>query len=553
MSSPPRRDGRPETDADGRTAVAARASSLGNDGLPARDANTGQGLGTGNLLSFRATPPEPWLSFDPPHPWAPPLHHHAQHELVLAPPPDHPFPWDAPVFANPFDDPCLALNVPWRPPGDVPFGGYVGETAATTRGGGGREPDVLFPGGGARPVPTVAMSESYRNADGGAPCLPLARQVGLRAAGGVAGGQARNFVVSPLSFHAAFALVAAGARGETRRELLAFLGSGSLDELHRAPASALLGTLRDDVAPQTASFACGVWVDRTRALTPEFVDTAASHYAAVAESVDFVSEPELARRWVNAFVGDATRGRITDVLPPGSVDSSTVLVLANALYFKGTWARPFDPPSRTFAAPFHLAGGDVVRAPFMTASLFKEQLVAVFPGFKALKLPYKSDGAGHSAAFYMLLLLPDGEALEIGDLYDKAVSTPGFIRKHTPADEVPVGRFMVPKFKFTFEFEASEDMKELGVTRAFGGGDFSGMMTGGNGLFISGVYHKATIEVDELGTVAAAATAVVIQQCLRVGPPPVDFVADRPFLFAIVEERSGVVMFLGHVVNPLAE
>ena len=82
----------------------------------------------------------------------------------------------------------------------------------------------------------------------------------------------------------------------------------------------------------------------------------------------------------------------------------------------------------------------------------------------------------------MLLLLPDGEAVKIGDLYDKAVLTPGFIRKHTPADEVPVGRFMVPKFKFTFEFEASADMRELGVTGAFEGGDFSGMVAGGTGF-----------------------------------------------------------------------
>ncbi|CAL4976931.1 unnamed protein product [Urochloa decumbens] len=541
MSSPPCRDGRPETDVDGWTRVATRASSLGND----------DGADNLNLMRFGATPPEPWFAFAPPHPWAPALHRHAQHAPLLAPPPDRPVPWGAPVFANPFDDPCLALNVPWRPPGEVPFGGYVvGGTAATKPGGGGGEPDVLFLGGGVRPVPTVAVSEPDRDAESGVPCLPLARQVGLRAAGG---GKACNFLFSPLSFHAAFALVAAGARGETRRELLDFLGSASLDELHCARATALVATLRDDVAARTASFACGVWVDRRRALTPEFVDVAASRYAAVAEPVDFFSDHELARRQVNAFVSDATKGRIRDVLPPRSVDSSTVLVLANALYFKGKWARPFDPPSRTFPAPFHLPGGGTVAAPFMTTSLFREQLVAVFPGFRALKLPYKSDGARQAAAFYMLLLLPDGEALEIGDLYDKAVSTPGFIRKHTPAEEVPVGRFMVPKFKFTFEFEATEDMKKLGVTRAFGGGDFSGMVAGGNGLSISGVYHKATIEVDELGTVAAAATAVVISQCLRVGPPPVDFVADRPFLFAIVEERSGVVMFLGHVVNPLAE
>jgi serpin B len=315
----------------------------------------------------------------------------------------------------------------------------------------------------------------------------------------------------------------------------------------RVTQHALVARLRD--LPQT-SFACGVWVDRGWALTPEFRDAAASRYAAVAESVDFVSEPEAARRRVNAFVSEATKGLIGDVLPPGSVNSFTVLVLANAIYFKGTWARPFDR-FRTFAAPFHLPDGATVRAPFMTTSLFKEQLVAVFPGFKALKLPYKNDGGARQAMFYMLLLLPDGEALKISDLYDKAVSTPGFIRRHTPVDEVPVGRFMVPKFKFTFEFEASDDMQKLGVNRAFGGGDFSGMVSGGNGLCISGVYHKATVEVDEVGTVAAAATAVCMQQCARMSPPPVDFVADRPFLFTIVEEVSGVVLFLGHVVNPL--
>ncbi|XP_002455425.1 putative serpin-Z12 [Sorghum bicolor] len=503
-------------------------------GAASRD-NGGQGAGD---LSFGSTA-GPWIAFDPPHPWAPP--EHARAPVFAQQAPVDPFPWSTPTsFANPFHGPST-LNVPWGPPGEVPFAGFPAAGPAAPEPEWRHRRQDVFAGIGRRSVPAVVTDPDLDGADGGASCLPLARQAGVRAAA------RNNFIVSPLSFHAALALVAAGARGETQRELLGFLGSAeSLSELHGAAATALVARLND--LPQT-SFACGVWVDRRRALTPEFRDAAASRYAAVADSVDFASEPEAARRRVNAFVGEATRGLIGDVLPPGSVNSSTVLVLANAIYFKGTWARRFDR-SRTFAAPFHLPGGATVRAPFMTTSpLSEDQQVAVFPGFKALKLPYKNDGG--AAWFYMLLLLPDGEALTLSDLYDKAVSTPGFIRRHTPVDGVPVRRFMVPKFKFTFEFEASGDIQKLGVMRAFEGGDFSGMVSGGNGLFISGVYHKATVEVDEAGTVAAAATAVCMQQCARMGPPPVDFVADRPFLFAIVEERSGAVLFLGHVVNPL--
>ncbi|KAL6850484.1 hypothetical protein ACP4OV_021111 [Aristida adscensionis] len=501
-----RRDDRPETERDGTNL----------DGLAARDASRpGHGLEPGGVLSFGSMPGRrPWLAFAPPHPWA--------LELPRAPP-----------FApRPVGDPS-PWSVPGEPAGEVPFffgfGGGGGAAAAT-------HGDI-----GAHDVPPECA------ADGWASCL--ARVVSVREAG-------RNFLVSPLSFHAALALVAAGACGDTQRELLGFLGSPSLDELRRAAATQLVGRLRG--LPQT-SFACGVWVDRSRVLMPEFMETAASRYAAVAEPADFAGAAEQARQRVNAFVSEATKGLIGDILPRGSVDPSTVVVLANALYFKGSWALPFDP-SRTFTAPFHLPNGDTVHAPFMTTSLFEQQQVAVFPGFKALKMPYKIDGGGagggmmsQAAAFYMLVLLPDGKTLKVSDLYDKAVSTPGFIRTHTPVAQVPVGRFMVPKFKFTFEFEATEDMKRLGVSRAFGGGDFSGMVTGGDGLFISGVYHKATIEVDELGTVAAAATAVCICQCAPAPKPPVDFVADRPFLFAITEERTGAVLVLGHVVNPLAE
>ena len=320
----------------------------------------------------------------------------------------------------------------------------------------------------AEAPPAPGVDSASRNAS----CLALARETGIRSEGGTG----RNFVISPLSIHAALAMVTAGARGDTRRELLGFLGSASLDELHRAPAIKLVGRLN---GLKQTSFACGVWVDQRLALRPEFTVTAASRYGAM---------------------------------------------------------------------PFHIPGGTTGRVPSMTTS--RSQRIAVYPGFRALKLPYKND-VQQQAEFYMLILLPDSET-EIADLYDKAVSTPEFIKTHSPTGKVPVGRFMVPKFKFTSKFELSSDMRKLGVTRAFEGGDFSGMMTGGEGLSINGVYHKATIEVDEQGTVAAAATAIVMEGSALPSEPPhfVDFVADRPFLFAVVEERTSTVLFLGHVVNP---
>ncbi|KAF7068665.1 hypothetical protein CFC21_074399 [Triticum aestivum] len=266
----------------------------------------------------------------------------------------------------------------------------------------------------------------------------------------------------------------------------------------------------------------------------------------MAESLDFVPGAEQARQRVNAFVADAMNKLIRDVLPPSSVDSSTAVVLANALYFKGAWTQPFDVSTM----PFHIPGGTTGRVPSMTTS--RSQRIAVYPGFRALKLPYKND-VQQQAEFYMLILLPDRDTVSLADLYDKAVSTPEFIKTHTPAGKVPVGRFMVPKFKFTYEFEASSDMRKLGVNRAFHGGDFSGMVSSRDGgLTITGVYHKATIEVDEVGTAAAAATVVVIGR--TTAPRPrylVDFVADRPFLFGVVEEMTDAVLFLGHVVDPL--
>ncbi|CAO2180333.1 unnamed protein product [Urochloa humidicola] len=256
-------------------------------------------------------------------------------------------------------------------------------------------------------------------------------------------------------------------------------------------------------------------------------------------------------RWrVNAFVSDATKWLIRDVLTPGSVDSSTVLVLANALYFKGTCARPFDPPSRTFAAPFHHAGGDVVRAPFMTASLLKEQLVAVFPQLQGAQAGIEERSRAR-CVLHALLLLPNGEALKIGHLYGRLDA--GVHREPHAGGRGRCGLWGGSWCQSSSSLSSSRRRR---VRRSWGSKGFWRwrlLRHGGrwNGLFISGVYHKRPLKWTSWEPwLLHAATAVVIDQ----GRPPAGGFRGGPaVLVPIVEERSGVVLFLGHVANPLAE
>ncbi|RWW02250.1 hypothetical protein GW17_00033822, partial [Ensete ventricosum] len=233
------------------------------------------------------------------------------------------------------------------------------------------------------------------------------------------------------------------------------------------------------------------------------------------------------------------------------VDDFTRLILANALYFKGVWADKFAA-SGTKHGTFHLLDNSTVQVPFMTSR--RNQFISSFDGFKVLKLCYRRN-PNQRSVLYMLIFLPDKkDGLPV--LIRQLSSDPSFIKHHTPRRDVEVRNFMIPKFKFVYEFEASKVLADLGIDAPFDGGhaDFTEMVSDlppRDCLFISSVHHKARIEVDEAGTTAAAATAVCFRQmCYR---PPVDFSADHPFMFVIMEEENEALLFLGHVVNPLVD
>lgn len=251
---------------------------------------------------------------------------------------------------------------------------------------------------------------------------------------------------------------------------------------------------------------------------------------------------------VNSWAEKETNGLIKVLLPSGSVDGSTRLILANALYFKGAWNDKFDA-SKTRDSNFYLIDGSSVQVPFMTSK--KKQFLRAFDGFKVLTLPYKQ--GEDKRRFAMYFFLPD-DRNGLQSLVEKLGSESGFIDRHLPLQEVEVGEFRIPKFKISFDFEASEVLKELGLVLPFTGeGDLSEMVDSPHGqdLYVSSIFHKSFIEVNEEGTEAAAASAAVIKLRGLLMDGPIDFVADHPFLFLIREDMTGVVLLIGSVLNPL--
>ena len=255
----------------------------------------------------------------------------------------------------------------------------------------------------------------------------------------------------------------------------------------------------------------------------------------------------------NAWVKEQTRGLIPEILK--DIDESCRVILANAVYFKAAWSGKFDK-YLTKDQYFRLLDGTSRKVPFMSASTSYPQRVSVFDTFKVASLPYKV-GGGKSykpRQFSMLIFLPnDRDGLP--SLIERACSESGFIDRHVPPKAVMVHEFKIPKFKFGLDFKLEDTLRELGMGSVFSGesSGFTGMVEdpAGRELYVSKMFHKAVISVDEEGTEAAAVTmGLMLGCCLRREEAKLKFVADHPFLFVIREEGSGAVLFLGQVLDP---
>ncbi|KAH9330863.1 hypothetical protein KI387_002971 [Taxus chinensis] len=358
----------------------------------------------------------------------------------------------------------------------------------------------------------------------------------------------KNAVFSPLSISVALSLAAGGAKGPTLDQFCTCLKFKDPHQLHELSSQLINVVLPDGSANggPFSSFVNGVWVDQSMTLKPSYRDLVKKQYNTEASSVDFINKANEVRVEVNKWAADETKGKIDELLPADSVDKSTRLILANALYFKGTWQKKFDSAA-TKEGTFNLLNGDSVQVPMMTTT--KKQFIQTVGDCKILCLPYVQGQDKRS--FSMYIILPD-DIKGLPEL-EKKVDL-NFLENHlSQGREVKVGSFQLPRFKISFSVEATEILKKIGLVLPFSNeADFTEMVDSpvASSLCISNVFHKSFVEVNEEGTEAAAATAATVLLRGILMDPIEDFIADHPFMFVIKEELTGVILFVGHVVNP---
>jgi serpin B len=351
-----------------------------------------------------------------------------------------------------------------------------------------------------------------------------------------------NVFCAPQSISTALAMTYAGAHGETERQMARTLHFDlGQDKLHAAfgalaEALSLEGTEgRDQSTLVTAN---RLWGQEGERILPSFLEVVRTHYGGGFETVDFRAAAESARLAINAWTAAQTADRIKELFQEGEIDAATVLVLVNAVHFKGTWWIRFDP-QRTRNRDFHVRGQEAATVPMMNLTgdfgYFESDLL------QAVSLPY--DGK----RLEMVVLLPAARAgladLEAALTAENLERWLGQLRKQTV-------QVSLPRFATRSRFELSRTLAEMGMPAAFSGAaDFSGINGRPHDLFISLVVHEAFVEVNEQGTEAAAATGVTMKR----GGRPLTFLADHPFIFLIRDSESGSVLFLGRIVRPEAE
>ncbi|MHC4585111.1 MAG: serpin family protein [Planctomycetota bacterium] len=359
-------------------------------------------------------------------------------------------------------------------------------------------------------------------------------------------GKEGNLFFSPYSISTALSLAYCGARGETETEMATalHLPTATKDTLGQMRFHSAFGKIIKDLNSRGEKdgyelrVANALWGQNGYGFLEEYLELIETNYGGKLNEVDFIRAAESARKTINKWVEKKTNDKIKNLIKKGVLNSMTRLVLTNAIYFKGNWARQFEK-DKTNDALFTLADGEKVDAAMMNQTAEFGYLET--ESFQGLELPYVDDELS------MIIFLP--KEIDCLDEFEKTLTVENLSKwlNKLYKCEVVVS---VPKFKMTSEFDLASVLKSMGMTDAFSSNaNFSGI-NGQRDLFISAVIHKAYVDVNEEGTEAAAATAVTMKlTSVMPGRIPV-FKADHPFLFLIRDNDSGSILFIGRVMNP---
>jgi serpin B len=355
-----------------------------------------------------------------------------------------------------------------------------------------------------------------------------------------------NVFFSPVSISFAFGMCYAGANGNTETEMArAMHFTLPENNLHNAfnALDLALTTEPENANPNNGEdlklhIANSTWGQKDYYFVPDFLDILAYYYGAGMFTVDFKTDPEKCRLLINDWVSDKTEERINDLLPPGSITDLARLVLTNAIYFKANWLDPFKEED-TKDGRFNLPDGTGVTVPLMH-QVMTTSYCEVGGQYQAIKLGYQGTRKNS-----MVIILPaEGQFESVENKLTNAQF--GQILQ-------AMGRYQVtltmPRYSFEWQKSLKSTLQSLGMSDAFifMQADFSGI-NGDYDLFIHDVFHKAFVAVDEIGTEAAAATAIIVGTTSM--PPTATMTIDRPFIFAIYNDDTGAILFLGRLMQP---
>lgn len=364
-----------------------------------------------------------------------------------------------------------------------------------------------------------------------------------------------NIFYSPYSIFAALAMTYEGAKGQTAEEMKTVFHYPDNNVL-RPNFAAIYNNINKGNNKYSLSTGNALWLQKEYLFLEDYTTRISQYYGGQANNVDFVQETEETRQLINRYIEEQTNDKIKDLIPQGAVGPLTRMVLTNAIYFKGTWVWQFDKKDTRKNFDFKVEEDNIVKTDMMYMDPDKAMFnYAELEKLQILELPYEGEEVS------MLILLPkqgrsydyenDKEIVYEYTLEDIELNVEKLEEYKVAMKETKLDSIFLPKFEFDTKYSMAKTLSDMGMPTAFlDTADFSGM-TEEEKLFISSVIHQAYVKVDEEGTEAAAATAVMVGTTSA--RPMNIFMADHPFIFIIQERETGNILFMGKVVEPEKE